>query len=59
VKYGNDLELTEQGRLLTNLLADLNACLRDGHLDTAFKYLLLMDDASQRLQERLNRIRWP
>lgn len=58
MRYGNDLQLTELARLMTERLADMNACIRDGHLDTAFKHALLMHDTNERLQERLNRLKY-
>lgn len=58
VRYANDLALTNIARLFTDYTADMNACLRDGHLDTAFKYSLLMQDKLIELQERLNDIKY-
>lgn len=58
IRYANDLELTDLARSITNYTADLNACLQDGHLDTAFKYSLLMHDRLTSLQERLNRLKY-
>jgi hypothetical protein len=59
MKYGNDLELTGLVSLLTDRLADVNACVRNGHLDTAFQHSLRLDDINERLQERLNRLKYP
>jgi hypothetical protein len=58
IRYGNDLQLTDIARLIHNYESDLQACLRDGHLDTMFKYSLLLHDELERLQERLNRIKY-
>jgi len=56
IRYANDLQLTQLARQLTTDLADLNAALRDGHLDMAFKFTILMDDRIEHLQWRLNDI---
>jgi hypothetical protein len=58
MRYANDIALTGLARQITNDVADLNACLRDGHLDTAFKFALLLQDRTERLQERLNDIKY-
>ena len=59
IRYGNDLELTEVTRLLTNEMASLNAHLRDGNLDSVFLRSIVMMKKLEQLQDRLNELKYP
>jgi predicted translin family RNA/ssDNA-binding protein len=56
MKYGNDLKLSDLTRSLTNYMADLNALLRDGHLESASLVVKNMKERVKRLKERLDEI---
>lgn len=58
MKYANDISLTELARFITNSVADLNACLRDGHLDTAFLTAHQLASRLESLKERLNDLKY-
>jgi hypothetical protein len=54
VRYGNDLELTDLARQITNEQGSLNAHLRDGNLHSVFLRALTMQKKLDKLMERLN-----
>jgi hypothetical protein len=56
MKYGNDLKLTDLTRSLTNYMADLNALLRDGHLESASLVVKTMKERIKRIKERLDEV---
>jgi hypothetical protein len=56
MKYGNDLKLSDLTRSLTNYMADLNALLRDGHLESASLVVKNMTERVKRLKERLDEV---
>jgi hypothetical protein len=58
MKYANDLILTDLARRITNEVADLNACLRDGYLDSAFLRARTMEKDLVGLMEVLNDIKY-
>jgi hypothetical protein len=55
-RYGNDLKLTDLTRSLTNYMADLNALIRDGHLESASLVAKTMKERVKRIKERLDEI---
>ena len=55
-RYGNDLKLSDVTRSLTNYMADINALIRDGHLESATLVAELMRKRVERLEERLREI---
>lgn len=58
MNYANDLPLTDLLRHIKNGIADLDASLRDGHLDTAFLEAHKMVSKLESLKERLNDIKY-
>lgn len=58
MKYGNDIHLTEYARESTNQMASINEHLRDGYLDAAFLGVQLMYKKLEKLQGRLNDIKY-
>ena len=56
IRYGNDIQLTELAREITNLQASLNAHLQDGRLHSVFLHAQTMHKKLDKLQERLNEI---
>jgi hypothetical protein len=56
MKYGNDLKLSDLTRSLTNYIADLNALIRDGHLESASLVAKNMTERVKRLKERLDEV---
>jgi hypothetical protein len=58
IRYANDIPLTELARSLTRQMADLNALLQDGRLDSAFIIAENMGFKIASLQYRLNDIKF-
>jgi dynactin complex subunit len=56
IRYGNDVELTDLARQITNLQVSMNAHLRDGRLHSVFLHAQTMHKKLDKLQERLNEI---
>jgi hypothetical protein len=57
-RYANDLELTDLARQITSQLAGLNDDLRDGYLDAAFLKASNLQVKLEKLQWRLNDIKY-
>lgn len=58
IRYGNDLELTDLARQITNEQGSMNAHLRDGNLDSVFLRALTMQKKLDKMMERLNDIKY-
>ena len=56
IRYGNDIQLTELAREITNLQTSLNAHLQDGRLHSVFLHAQTLHKKLDKLQERLNEI---
>jgi hypothetical protein len=59
IRYGNDVELTDLARQITNLQVSMNAHLRDGNLHSVFLHAHQMEAKLDKLKCRLNEIQIP
>lgn len=59
IKYANDLELTDLATEIRNLHSELNRCLTNGRLKTAFLMAMEIERVARNIQVRLNEIEYP
>jgi hypothetical protein len=58
IRYANDLNLTDLARKITKQIGDLNSCLRDGHLESAYHIAEWTEEDLEMLRWRLNDLKF-